>query len=333
VSDISKITSVSRRTLHDSTVHKKKLSPSKLQQVRDDFQIWIDANKDRFPEIENFGKKRSKISKRDDFEAYPWHDYLTLHADLFLNYGCNEKTKSIDMVLPKASMKELRAMEGVDYDFSNLIMAEDFTGSKQLLFENWHTIPLANPLSIEAKNIEAMQSWEPLLLACRQMEFHSLLYILALVDVGIGQGDKPVLADLLPVRKGKQWICPVKRWLISIQNQLGVKTVDEMGLIISEWSEVDPDHDDYGIRNLKRWRSGKHLPLKKHVAIICAHLEPARKYNYSRQYLRFVIARIFQLFHNECCAAGISDDFLENLYATYDDWYAHHRALNRKAPA
>jgi hypothetical protein len=332
VSIVSKITSVSRKTLYNSIAGGIPLSPPKQKQLRDDFQAWVARNKTRIPELENIGKTKPEKPARDDFEAYPWHDYLILHAERFLRYSCNAKTKSVYTVLPKASMEELHGMEGVDYDLLKWAVLDNFEYAKQVLVENWEKVPLTNVLPTGKAAVAATRSWQELLPSCRLMEFHSFLYILALIDVGIGQGELPVLADLLPVRKGKRWDCPVKSWLISIQKQLGAKTIDDLGLIISDWLKVEPDNEEYGIRNVKRWRSGKHLPSWKHVAIICTRLDPSRKYQYSRQYLRFIIARVFQLIHDDRLRSGISDDFLENLYAAYPDWHSHHCALNKKRP-
>lgn len=332
VSIVSKITSVSRKTLYNSIARGIPLASPRQKQLRDEFQAWVARNNTRIPELEDLGKTKPEKSARDDFEAYPWHDYLTLHAEIFLRYGSNAKAKSVYTVLPKASMKELHGMEGVDYDFSKCYGDNDFDGAKHLLLENSHKVPLVNILPAGKAAVAATRSWQELLPSCRLMEFHSFLYILALIDVGIGQGGPPVLADLLPVRKGKRWDCPVKSWLIGIQKQLGAKTVDALGLIISDWLKVEPDNEEYGIRNVKRWRSGKHLPSWKHVAIICTRLDTSRKYQYSRQYLRFIIARVFQLIHDDRLRSVVSDDFLENLYAAYPDWHSHHCALNKKRP-
>lgn len=336
-------TDVSRRTITDDFKGKRIMALKSRQKMLDDIRAWIVANVTEGIVADVTFDPFVMFSNDADVDAaqkYPWSRWLnSFEQGILLRYKVTRACDQDARILSPKSIDELQVMEDVNYSVSEAFYRKDWISAKTVLLAEWERIPLlhASIFQKEKDALSGIDSSEKFQLFCSVLALSSVMYILALVDLGFshdGNTDsaESLFQDLVLAQDHGNF-CPVKEWIDGIGIDLGLNGTNALGREISQWKHVD---DDTGIREVKRWRSGE-VPRWDTAFFICDKLGGDGAGDlYFKHVFRYGAARMLHRFHEYCMGKIIAEgrsDVLKMIYDEYPKWYRHHQQLNTKAPA
>ncbi|MDF7826488.1 hypothetical protein P4B35_20830 [Pontiellaceae bacterium B12227] len=342
---IARMTEVSQRTIADDLKGKREMAPKSRRKMQADIKSFF---------IESINPELSS-EKLDGFGLFPdrndevveevykhhWSYQLTsLEKGLMMGQGSLKAYDEGGRIFPPESIRELQLLETANYAISEAFQSEGWMSARTVMLAEWDQVPLLNAsiFQKEKEAIEGVDSEGKFRRYCTVLGLSSSIYMLALVDLGFSHDGnmataKPFFQDLLPIQDGMSASFPVEAWLDGVGKELKLEGVNALGRALSRWKNVD---EDTGLRELKRWRSGKVLPNWDTAMFLCDKLDAERPGTWWKHLVRYGAARLLQKFHTHCTQSIIAegrDDVLKMFYQEYPKWYRHHQDLHKKALA